>query len=354
MFSALHRTRLAGLISFAFAMQPAHGEDLDAAIDRIAPDVKKWATVCVIDSAAESAPQFTWRDYRNTGQATDFWPASTIKLYVVVAALELLNERGFADATTSVTFERRTERGVWVLDCARGVREMIGEVFRRSSNEDYTLLLRLVGVDRINTHFLIPERGFPHSALMRGYVKGAPYGYRLSEPQRVTLRAIDGRTTSLEHTWSGRFYAEERGGTVIDARTGNVTSPRELAECLRRVLFHEHLPLGERYRLTPDQLALLRNGDGVFCGLETKDQASGPSAWKGGAETVFPAARFFHKSGVISNYALELAFVDDSLDSGKRFILVPVVHAGSETKPESGEKIVAQMARAISQWVKAQ
>ena len=333
----------------------AFGESsLDEAIDRIAPELKKWATVCVVTSSTAGAPEFTWHDYRETGNATDFWPASAIKLYTAVAALDLVNEHGFPDSSTTVIFEHGSEDGRTVLDCARGIREMLSEVFRRSSNEDYTLLLRLVGIDRLNTQFLVPDRGFAQSALMRGYVLGRPYGYVREEPQRVTLAATDGRTRTIEHTWSGRSYAEERGVARIDVRTGNLTSPRELAECLRRIMFHEHLPLRERYQLTADQLELLRYGTAGLCGLETKAAESGPSAWKNGVDAVFPQARFFHKCGVISNYALEVAFVDDAAASGKRFILVPVVHAGSATKPDSGAKIVGQMARAIAEWVRRQ
>jgi hypothetical protein len=327
--------------------------DLDAAIDAIAPEVKKWASVCVVTTNGEGTPEFTWHQYGETGEATDFWPASTIKLYAAIAALELLEERGLPLETTAI-FEHREADGPWVVDCARTMREMLHAVFRRSSNEDYTLLLRLVGIDRINTHFLIPQRGFPHSALMRGYVLGRPYGYVREEAQRITLRGADRRIERVEHTWSGRFYAQERGGTIIDARTGNVTSARELAECLRRVIFHEHLPPAERYEISAEALAFLRFGGAGLSGLETTEPASSPLAWKDAADAVFPAARFFHKCGVISNYALDLAFVDDAADTGKRFIVVPVVAAGSASKPESGELLVSRMARVISEWVKAQ
>ena len=171
---------------------------------------------------------------------------------------------------------------------------------------------------------------------MRGYVVGRPYGCSTSEPQRLTLHALDGRTETFTHTWSGRYFAEERGGAIFDARTGNLTSPRELAECLP-VLFHEYLPESERYRLTPAQLDFLRHGGGGLCGLETKNEDSAPLAWKGGVEAVFPNARFFHKCGLISNYALRAACVDDRAQHGPRFLLVPVVHAGSDTKPEGGK-----------------
>ncbi|MEO7317463.1 MAG: serine hydrolase [Chthoniobacteraceae bacterium] len=326
--------------------------ELDAALDAVAPGIQKWATVCIVTSQADGTPAFHWHDYAQSGSATDFWPASAIKIYAAVAALELLNERGFPlDAT--VSFEHRERDGAWVLDCARTVREMLSEVFRRSSNEDYTLLLRMVGIDRMNTQFLTPERGFPHSALMRGYVLGRPYGYVREESQRITLRAADGLATTFEHTWRGRFYAEERGCKIIDARTGNATSPRELAECLRRVLFAEHLAESDRYRLTPDQLEFLRHGGAGLTGLQTRAESSGPAAWKGALDAVFPQARFFHKCGVISNYALELAYVDDSAASGKRFILVPVIAAGEATKPAGGEALIGEMSRAIGEWVKS-
>ncbi|MHA3772845.1 serine hydrolase [Verrucomicrobiota bacterium sgz303538] len=332
---------------------PSETSKLDAALDSISPELKKWATICLVENGPDNQPKFTWTDYRDTGWKTDFWPASTIKLYAAVAALELLSENGFP-LDANVQFEHRAPDGAWVLDCARSMREMLSEVFRRSSNEDYTLLLRMVGIDRINTQFLIPERGFPHSALMRGYVLERPYRYVLSEPQRITLRSANGeKSATLTHTWSGRFYAQERGCTVIDEKTGNMTSPRELAECLRRVLFHESLPEPERYHLSAEQLEFLRHGAGGLIGLETKLSSSGPRAWTNAAETVFPTARFFHKCGVISNYALEVAALDDSVQSGARFILVPVINAGEDSKPVIGQELVGKMSREISLWVRS-
>jgi hypothetical protein len=330
---------------------PPADANLNERLDAIAPEIRKWASVCIVTRGAADAPVFAWHSYRDTANALDFWPASTIKLYAVVAALELLNSRGMP-LDVALTFEHHEKDGSWILDCARSMREMMSEVFRRSSNEDYTLLLRLVGIDRINTTFLIPEKGFPHSALMRGYVLGRPYGYVREEPQRITMRTADGRTEQIEHTWSGRSYSQERGATVFDAKTGNVTSARELAECLRRILFHEQLPESERYQLTPEQLTFLRNGGGGLTGLENKGSSSEPMAWTNGVEPVFPKARFFHKTGVISSFALEVAAVDDRAESGKYFIFVPVAGAGSETKPEIGQKIVNRMSRTIAEWVR--
>jgi hypothetical protein len=228
--SAVQRGVASLALAFAVAgtRTGSAAESLDEVLARVAPDLRKWAVVCLV-TEKDGALAFAWHGYRDSADKTDFWPASCIKL-----------------------------------------------------------------------------------------------------------------------------YAAERGCTVIDARTGNVTSPRELAECLRRILFHERLAENERYHLTAPQLQALRAGGEGWCGLETRGADSGPAAWKGGVEGVFPKARFLHKSGVISNCGLDVAFVDDLAQSGKRFLLVPVVNAGYATKPVGGEALIAEMSRAIARWVQAQ
>lgn len=325
---------------------------LDAALDAVAPGVAKFAVVCQVRDGGEGAPIFDWIEYRDTADRKDFWPASTVKLYAVIAAMERVREAGF-DLNVTAVYEHRSADGTWVLDCARTLREMTSEVFRRSSNEDYTLLLRLAGIDWINTEFLTAERGFPNSALMRGYVKSRPWAYERGETQRIRLiPAEGGASVVIEHAWSGRSYSEERGATVIDAKTGNVTTPRELAECLRRVIFHEKLPEAERFRLSAEQLRFVREGGGGLTGLATVAPESGPSGWVGAASEVFPNARYFHKSGLISDHALELGYVDDSANGGPRYLFVPVIGAGHATKPVDGETLAGRMALEIAKWVK--
>jgi len=82
--------------------------------------------------------------------------------------LEQLNEL-VMPLESIVVFERK-EDGERLLDCSRTMREMTSEVFRYSPNADYTLLLQMLKLDRINTQFLVSKRGFPQSALMRGFV----------------------------------------------------------------------------------------------------------------------------------------------------------------------------------------
>lgn len=314
---------------------------LDSIIDPIDPTISKWASLTIVKDS-EKQPEFKWHHYRNSQGDVDFWPASTIKIYAVVAALEYLNELG-RPLDSTLIFERQTE-GQWHLDTARTMREMISEVFRRSSNEDYTLLLRFVGIDRINTQFLVPGKGFPHSALMRDYVVHRPVVYENTEPQRIRIVSSNRENKTIEHTWSGTSYAEQRGATVLSATTGNCTSTAELAECLRRIMFHESLPVSERYQLTTEQLKFIRYGSNGLYGLENKE--AGPYAWEGDLKTIYPKARYFHKAGMISNYTLDVAYIEDE-ESNTCFILSLAAKTGQ------GDT-VRKMAGALAKWVHAQ
>jgi len=350
-------TQIIGLVLLAgcmvFSAPPARADNtLDEAIDAVAPGIRKWATVCLVKEGADGKPAFEWIDYRDTCTKTDFWPASTVKLFTAVAACELLNERKLSLDTTA-TFAHE-EAGQWRPDCARTVREMISEVFRRSSNEDYTLLLRLCGIDSLNTGFLTAERGFPATALMRGYTAEQPWRYSQRERQRILLHAeTEGPAQVIEHLWSGRDYSAERGITVLFAENGNLTSPRVLCDCLRRVLFHDVLPENERFRISREQALFLKEGSpGGFHGLETEIGEKGPEIWQKAWAEVFPKARHFQKSGLISSYALDLCCIDDRANGGPCFLLCAGLNAGHATKPVDGEQLVSQLTRAISLWVR--
>lgn len=325
---------------------------LDAAIDAVAPGIDKWASVCLVTRDAAGKPAFEWLQYRDTGLKTNFWPASTVKLYTAVAACELLHAQKLSLDTTA-TFCHESG-GQWQTDCARTVREMISEVFRRSSNEDYTLLLRLCGIDNLNTGFLTKERGFPATALMRGYTADRPWRYEQREKQRILLQdGPEGPLHVHEHVWSGRDYGAARGITVLFAENGNVTSTRVLTDCLRRVLFHDELPENEHFRISDEQARFLKEGSpGGFHGLETHLGEKGPTIWQKAWAEVFPKARHFQKSGLISNYALDLCCIDDRANGGPCFLLCAGLNAGHATKPVDGEQLVSTLTRAIALWVK--
>ena len=330
-----------GSLSLMLGSPILRAGELDEVIDRIAPETKKWASVCrVIDGP--DGPEFEWAHYRDSKDSVSFWPASTIKVYTAIAMLELTNELELP-LQCGVIFESQRD-GRWFIDSARSVQEMISEVFRRSSNEDYTLLLRGVGIDRINTHFLIPERGFPHSALMRGYVLHHPCLYKREDPQRITFVTPDGRQVQREHTWSGVSYSQQRGATVISETTGNCTSTFELTDCLRRLFYHDDISPQEQFRLSKTQRDFLIEGGDGWTGL--RNRHAGAFAWDDAIEEVFPDAKHYHKGGQISNYTLDTAYIHDE-KSGHRFFLTVAANSGN---PET----VREMAKAIAQQIVTQ
>ena len=318
-------------------------EPLDSLLENVHPEIRKWASVIRV-SNPKTRPKFTSHHYLTSEHAVDFWPASTIKLYTVVASLEWLNEQGLSEDTT-LTFSHKNQNQEWVIDCARTYSEMVSEVFRRSSNEDYTLLLRTLGIDAINTRFLIPDKGFPHSALMRDYITHRPAVYENEEDQRIQASSPEGIRKAFEHQWSGISYSQQRGASVLSAETGNCTSTAELANCLRRLLFHEQIPKEERFEISARQARWICEGDPKrgITGLENR--LAGPYGWQGSGALVFPNARYFHKAGLISSYALDLCYISDS-ESDHHLILALAAQSGKEP-------IIRDMALAIYQAAKS-
>ena len=60
-----------------------------------------------------------------------------------------------------------------------------------------------------------------------------PGGEDRKAPQPIILQTPNERSTRVTHTWSGRHHSEEGDCTGLDAKTGNVTSPLDVAERLR-------------------------------------------------------------------------------------------------------------------------
>ena len=308
---------------------------LDRAIHQAAAGVPVWATVIRVDPSPDTGPpRFETIHYRDSATAIDFWPASVVKLYTCVAAFVWCNQLGIPDDAV-FRFQRPAEPdgpnpdGGWLTDCTRTLPEMCSNIFRESANEDYTLLLRLLGPDWLNERFLTPANGFARTALQRGYIHDPPHRFTPQEAQRIEIYALGDRPRRLhtrEHTWSGVSHAARLGQTLIDRAINNCSSTGDMAECMRRLMFHESLPPAERFDLTPAQLELLREGRDGFTGLRNTRWTW---AWADAIAEVLPDARFYHKSGNISTHYLDLVYVSDEA-SDTHFIGAVATASGSD------------------------
>lgn len=315
---------------------------LDALIDANRGDIEVWAEVIWVDLAGDT-PRYQRASYADTSSRNDFWPASTIKIYPVMGALELLREEGFS-LDAEATFFRRSG-DLWVEDSTRSFRDMIHGTFNCSSNVEYTYLLRFTGLDWLNGEFFTEANGFQETALMRGYVSGAPTGYVQTQGQRIVVREGE-REWVREHEWSGRRYADEAGCTVSNGSgTANCSSPRDMAEHMRRVMLHERLPEAERFDVDLEQLDWVRFDGGV---MNNTDTCGGPG-WSG-VSTVFPDAEFYHKGGRVTSYRLDLQYTSDEA-SDTHFVTAVVSNTGGDAVVETLSEEIARMMATPGRYV---
>ena len=315
--------------------EPPAFEQFDGVIDVARGNYRAWAYFIHVFG---DEPDFHGLSYAQTGSENDFWPASTIKVYPVTTALILLAQEGFS-LDAEATFYRDSGQG-FTRDITMSFRDMIFQTFTCSSNETYTLLLRFAGADWLNTSFLA-ENGFSRTALMRGYNSDRPWAYRLGERQRIVVEEGD-RSFTREHAWGGSRYANAVGCTIYnDSGTGNCSAPQDMAEHMRRVMFHERLPPEEQFSVRAEDLDWVRFG-GPEPVMNNKGACGGPG-WDG-VRQVFPDADFYHKGGLVSEYRLDLMYVDDAV-SGARYVLQVAVDDGVD-------RPIAELSEAVARMVK--
>ncbi|MCA1691078.1 MAG: class A beta-lactamase-related serine hydrolase [Actinobacteria bacterium] len=164
---------------------------------------------------------------------TNFWPASTVKLAVAVGTLEFLADLGFSGEVEVVT-----EGQTFV------VADLIQEAIRDSSNEAYDLLLQIVGVDWLNTHFFTAGNGLGNTVVQRSY---AGWPVRWSPAMTFTQGDL-----TLE------LPEREATGTYACPNEGNCSTLLELSESIRRIVLADEIPRSERFAISHADTSRLR------------------------------------------------------------------------------------------------
>lgn len=255
-------------------------KDFKALVVVVAPDRHKGYTSTVYD-------------YKGTStDATNWWPASSIKLYAAIAALEKATLMGFSPKAT-LTYHYEDKPFDITLE------RLVKQALIPSDNWSYDRLVEFVGFEELNHEFLTPAKGFSKTVLQRAY--GARL--RIGEKQRGTLR----HSPKIDIA-EGRFRKElpERSGKsrFDDCQDeGNCTPLVDLAEAMRRVVLHEQLAEQQRFSLGPAHLKLLHSalsaprprGNGVVDGLR--------------AGMGKMAATLYHKPGFALQWFSDVVFV---------------------------------------------
>jgi hypothetical protein len=229
-----------------------------------------------------AAPAYAFYEAGGGGFTSSFFPASSIKLLAALGALDFARSLGLT--------------GDAVIDGEWSVRDTYDAALRWSSNEDYDELVRIAGVERLNTQFL-PAHGYSATAIQE------PYGgdeQVVWSPEMVLSqgdRSVD--------------VAEREGSNDYGCNGGNCSTLFEMTDALRRVVLDRELPAGERFDLDPSDIV----------GLQ--DALAGAEGFiaPGVTDALGPDAKIFTKPGWVPDLdCVETSLIVDPV-TGHRFLL---------------------------------
>ena len=213
-----------------------------------APETFK-AIIIEIVPGPDGIPAYYPMDFAGTGAVRDnWWPASTVKIYAAVAALERLHAMGFDPTEADVTYDY--EDGPFT----QSFEEILRRAVTDSKNPEFDRLVDIVGAARLNRRFLVPKNGIRDTVMLRCYSGRTPNPETGKCSNRVSpsLRISQGpKKLALPiRTFTDNLQCENEG---------NCTTLVDLTEVMRRVMMHETLPKSERFKLGDKELKLLRS-----------------------------------------------------------------------------------------------
>ncbi|MDX9721693.1 MAG: serine hydrolase, partial [Myxococcota bacterium] len=184
-------------------------------------------------------------DWKGSSDDVEGWnPASTVKLFAAIAALQRIDEQGFSPAA-QVTFQGKRSR-------THSVKELLDAAIVKSDNLAYNRLVQLAGFDRLNGAFLNERNGIRNSALSRAYEQSEwlKLGESASFRNAPAISFSEGKRSALREASSGSYapFCSRAACTTL----------QDLAEAMRRVMLQEYLPQHQSFELSPDSLAILR------------------------------------------------------------------------------------------------
>mgnify|MGYP000911234836 CR=1 FL=1 len=265
-------------------------------------------------------------DYKGTSLDRDnWWPASMVKLYAAVAALEVLHAHKFSPKA-SITFHY--EDG----DVTQTITRLVRQAITPSNNAAFDRLVEIVGFDAMNQWFQI--KGIKDTVFLRSY----------------TRRVVD-ETTNLGTPRESSAYTVTEGSKTwkVPARIGddkvwhcpnqgNCTTLQSLAEILRRVMMHEQIPDNQRLNLGRTEIRLLRS---ALSGKRTRGLGV-VNGLKAGFEP--HQIKCFNKPGYAYQWFSDHVFVScqDCKGPVTEWIVAMAGHGGRDVLDEAA-KIVGQI-----------
>ena len=298
------------------------------------PDTLK-ALVGRIHLTPNGETSTTWYDYRGTSDdRDDWWPASSIKLYAAIAALERARAMGFTPAVrVTYHYDESAPFGGAEPFTAR-LRDIVRLAIVQSNNHAFNRLVELVGHDRINRQFFTEDNGLGSTVFLRAYntdVRDPETGHGTNRHSpRITL--VEGRRS--------RELPERTGtGTYECPNLGNCTTLRDLAESIRRVMMHDHLPEEQRFDLGEEEIALLR--DVLAAERREHGQLLVEAIQSGFGDDA--EVTVYHKPGYAYRWTSDVMFVHRA-DTQECWVVALAAHPGRRVLDETLQHIGALLA----------
>lgn len=261
---------------------------------------------------------FSWN---TTYDDSDWNPGSTVKLFSAIGALELLQAKGL-QPNALATFHRGGKSRKFRVD------HLVRDALGASKNHAHNRLVEIAGYDFLNGRVLNQNRGFQHAAIHRPYERGTWPGqdtFKNGGPKIVLrlgkrVRTLHGRKAKHEYVCSG---------------SGACATPNDLAEAMRRLMLHEQIPKGRRFKLDPRALRTVRDalksvrkrGNEVATALRRADRRG---RWT-----------FYHKPGFAGEWMSDVVYIYQRR-SRRRWVVVLAGHPGRDAV-ESAARVVGEL-----------
>jgi hypothetical protein len=269
-----------------------------------------------IDRDDSGHASFTASGY---GEGGCFYPASTVKLPLVLATLEKLNRSGLAGLQDLLLSVAGYPGAATIAAC-------IGKIFLVSDNDAANRLFEFVGRRELNR--VLRERGYTQTRILHRFGARGTATDQAATPEVCFHR--QGRLLYRQPARKEEPPAGERHGKSPDlsgdGRMDNLagknrTSLAELLEMIRSVMFPASMDPSRRFLLTGEDLAFLAS---VMCRLPAESDdpvydgdlfAAGYAKFLLPGEDDDPApsgVRIFSKSGWARGFLTDAAYIADS------------------------------------------
>ena len=199
-------------------------------------------------------------DYNfNVDNKKYFYPASTVKLPIVLLALEKINQYEKISVETPFKLEDDTLK--------TSMREEIFKILTISDNQASNRLFEFLGQDYINEK--LKDKGFENSRIVHRL--SAPDSENLNTKRvlfftydsTLVFRSINKKLNGLKlkNTVTGRGYYDRSGNLINDAMDfseKNYISINDLHNMTKRLFYPENFTEKERFNISKDQFELVK------------------------------------------------------------------------------------------------